>query len=113
MSLDPITAFFNAIPGLAGIVQPFIVDGLAQKYENEFKDRLRDWNTIVAEDDAGKRADSLQSFVLQLISDAGQTAGGVGSNIAVPMDVLAALVNIAAGKIKDDELLANMQFKQQ
>lgn len=106
MALDPITAIANAIADLAGIAKPLIDSHVAQKYENECKERLHEWNALIAENNPAH----INDYVLRIISDAGQIAGGVGENRSVPLDILNALIAIAANKIKDDELLANVQF---
>lgn len=107
MAIDPITSIANAISDLAGIAKPFIDSHIAQKYENECKERMAQWNALIAENNPNH----INAFVLCLIADAGQIAGGVGENKSVPLDILNALIAIACGKIKDDELLANTIYK--
>lgn len=111
MAVDPLTAVANAISGIAGVAQPFIEDYIKQKYENECKERQAKWQDILADPDIHNQPDAIQSYIVRLTSDAGASASGVGTCRSVPLDSLTALVNIACAKIKDDELLANIQFK--
>lgn len=106
MAIDPITAIANAITGLANIAKPFIDDHIAQKYENEEKERLSEWNKLISENNPNH----INTFVLRLINDAGHISSGVGENRSVSLDVINALIAITCGKIKDDQLLANIQF---
>lgn len=106
MALDLPTAIANALAGLAGVAKPYIDASVAQKYENECKERLAQWVSLVS----SNNLTGINAFVLRLISDAGQIAGGLGEDISVPVDVVNALIAIACNKIKNDELLANIQF---
>jgi hypothetical protein len=106
MALDLPTAIANALAGIAGVAKPYIDASVAQKYENECKDRLAQWVTLLTTN----KPDDINAFVLRLVSDAGQVAGGLGEDISVSLDVVNALIAIACNKIKDDELLANIQF---
>ncbi len=104
MALDLPTALVNLAEGLVGIAKPYVDAHVAQKYENECKSRLSQWGALIAENNPTH----INSFVLQLIADGGQTAGGVGADVT--LDIVSALIAIACGKIKDDEMLANIQF---
>lgn len=108
MALDPVTAIANAISSIAGVAQPFIDQAVAQKYENEFTDNIAEINQALANLDPS----TVDALVLRLIGEAGQTIGGVGEIVGISVGKLAAILAIVAGKIKDDHLLANIQFKQ-
>lgn len=108
MALDPVTAIANAISGITGVAQPFIDESIAEKYENEYKSNLSQWNQTFA---AGN-ADAINSLCLQFVGQGGQACGGVGTVIGIQVDIINSLVAICIGKIKDDEIIANIQFKQ-
>lgn len=103
-------ALANATSSLAGVVTPEINDAIAHKYETQFTENITDINNILEANPLVP--DDVNTIVLRLISQSGQTVGGMGEIVGISMGNLAALLNIAAGKIKDDALLANVQFKQ-
>lgn len=109
---DPVTAVANALVGIAGAVTPFINDALAQKYDTQYRQRLSEWSSIVAQADSSVRADSIRAYLDKLFADADTSGGGLGDDISLPLSDFNALINIAAGKIRDDQRLAAIQFKQ-
>ncbi len=108
MALDPITAVANATTGLANIVKPYIDDHLAQKYEEEFKERISEGTKALDSGDPKR----INDYVVRLLSEAGFVAGGdMGENISVPLACLRDFFSISAAKIKGDQRLANLQFE--
>lgn len=107
-AVDPITAIANAISGIAGVAQPFIDQAVAQKYETEFTDNITEINNAITALDPS----TVDTLVLRLIGEAGQTIGGMGEVVGISVGKLAAILAIVAWKIKDDHLLANIQFKE-
>lgn len=111
MALDPVTEIANAVGTALGIGKTLIDDAVEQKYDSEFKERLSNWNNIVADNDPNKRADAMQSYSVRVTSDAGSPAEGVGPIVGTPLDTLTSLFAIAAAKIKQDAILNQMLHK--
>jgi hypothetical protein len=109
---DPITAIANAISQIGAVALPYIEESLAQRYENEERETIQKWNRYQQIQDVRSRADAEWGFLLQLLADAKKTVGGNGTNISVPSDALAALIEVAASKIKQDKIISKIQFKQ-
>lgn len=107
---DPITAIANAISAIGGAVTPYIEEELAQRYEREFRERIKAWNAIQDSPDR-VRPTLVHSHVMQLLDDAGATVGSMGTNVSVPVGVLGALINEVAEGIKKDKILARLSFK--
>lgn len=103
----------TAIGALFGTIKPFVDEHFSQKYENEHKDRIEEFNDILEAEDSDDRAGRLDRFIQRLCDSAGNPGGDVqGRRINIPLSYFQSLVTIASGKIKDDELLARLQFKQ-
>lgn len=111
MAADPITAIANALASAGSAARPFIEEHLAQKHESAHQKRMAEFVGILAVEDVGLRADRLHDFVLRLLAAAGSPARGVGAHVAVPVDVLMALVAEVSEGIKKDANLARVQFK--
>lgn len=110
LTTGTLAALANAVSSITGAVTPEIDDAIAHKYETQYTDNIADINNILEANPIVP--DDINALVLRLLSQGGQTVGGMGEIIGISMGNLAALLNITAGKIKDDALLANVQFKQ-
>lgn len=107
-----IAQLIGGLGDISKLFTPSIENGIQQKFENEFKDRLSDYQNIVSMGDSPDRARAIGAFVAKLCINAGSPTGIVsGQSIEVPLEYFQALVTIAAGKIRDDELLARLSFK--
>lgn len=106
---------FKLIGGLGDIAKlfvPSIEDHVQQQFENELNERLSDYEKIAGLDDSGDRARAIGAFTNKLCVDAGSPPGIVsGQSIEVPLEYFQALIEIAANKIRDDQLLARLSFK--
>lgn len=103
----------NAVGALFGTIKPFVEEHFAQKYENDHKDRLEEFNDIMQGEDSDDRAGRLDRFVERLCVSAGTPAGDIqGKRITIPLSHFRALITIASGKVKDDQMLARLEFKQ-
>lgn len=110
MASDPITAVANALAQAGALAQPWVEDRIRQKHEREHQDRMQEWVSILASPPDG-RADRVHAFVMRVLARAGAPAAGVGANIAVPLDVLNALISELSEGIKKDGLINNLQFR--
>jgi hypothetical protein len=109
--MDPLAIIELLNKGL-DVAQPFINESFQQKTNHEHQERIRDWQALSGHLDDPKSADAIQSFVLQLLTEAGQTVGSVDSRfIRVPLDCFDALVVLASEKIKQDRLLGAIEYK--
>lgn len=103
----------NAIGAFFGTVKPFVEEHFAQKYENEHKDRLQEFSDILDTEDSEDRAGRLDRYIERVCDSAGTPSGDVsGRRINIPLSHFRSLTTIASGKIKDDQMLARLQFKQ-
>jgi hypothetical protein len=105
MAVDFITAIANAIGSMANAAKPIIDEHLAQKYQHENNERIKEWQKIMGIKNTGDRADHLELFIIKLCNDAGETWLHLGGNISVPVDALSALVKIASEKIQANQTL--------
>lgn len=111
MPFDP-SELIGGLGAIAKLFIPSIENSIQQKFETEFKDRLSDYQNIISMDASSDRDNALGAFINRLCIDAGSPAGFVqGESIEVPLAHFQSLVAIAAGKIRDDELLARISFK--
>jgi hypothetical protein len=106
---DPITAVANAISaGLNGAV-PFALDALAQKYNEEHKERIKEFQIIMALPDGPERASRFADFIVQLAEASGQSIVIQGDNdISVPFSVFSFLINCCSDGIRKDTILAQL-----
>lgn len=109
---DPVTAVANAVTESLIAIQPFLEEGLAQKYNREHTQRIEEWVQIVSKPIDGNAANHINTFVSRLLTSAGAPAGGVGTLISVPLDSLTSLINECSESIKKDHMLAKIQFRQ-
>lgn len=109
---DPVTAVANAITQVGIAVQPFLEEGLAQKYNREHTQRIEEWLGLISKPLDGDTATSINSFVSRLLTSAGAPAGGMGTCISVPLDSLTSLISECSESIKKDQMLAKIQFRQ-
>jgi hypothetical protein len=107
---DPITAIFGAVGEGIKLAGGFIEEARAQRYEEEHKDRLKEWRSINALPDRA-REQLTHVYVMRLLDEAGATVGSMGDNISVPVGVLHALINEVSEGIKKDKILNRLQFK--
>lgn len=105
MAFDFVTAIANAIGSVANAAKPIIDEHLAQKYEHEHKERIKEWQNILSVKDMRHRADLLELFAVKLCNDAGEAWTHLGDNISVPLDALNALIKIASEKIQAEQTL--------
>lgn len=106
-------AIGNAITSVSDIIKPYEDEHFAQLYDKEHTDRMGQYGEILAETDNTTRANELNDFILHLLSSAGATPGGVsGTSIEVPLDAFNELVQQVSLKIKEDSMLAKIQFKE-
>lgn len=103
-----IAAISNALAGIAGAVTPVIDDAIAQKYEKAYQNNIAEINQALT----SRNPDAIDSVVMRLLSEGGQTIGGMGEIVGIRMDKLSALLAALATEVKDKHLLANIQFKQ-
>ena len=108
---DPVTAIANALAAAGSALQPILSDHFAQKYESEHQKRMAEVLAILAMPDSPARADRLSAFVLRLLGSAGSPTGGVAGVVAVPLDVVLALVGECSEGIKKDAMLARVRFE--
>lgn len=108
LTTGTLAAFLNAISGLTGVAIPLVDDAVAQKYETQLTNSIKEWNNLVA----NWNPDNVNTFVMQLIGDAGQTIGSMGDNKSVPLGVVSALVTIAIEEVFKSHVLAAMLAKQ-
>ena len=111
MAAEPITAVANALERAGQLVQPFINEAIAQKHNEAFANRIREYSRVCAIADPRGRADALNGFVLRLLADNGKACRGVGEYISVPVDVLDTFIEITGESIRDKALMASMEFK--
>lgn len=106
---------FKILGGLGDIAKlfvPSIENDVQQKFENELKERLADFQQVVSISDSSDRARGIGTFVNKLCIDAGSPVGLVSNqSIEVPLEYFESLVIIGAQKIRDDQLLARLSFK--
>lgn len=108
-----LTGIGTAVGALFGTIKPFVDEHFSQKYDNEHKDRLQEFSDILDAEDSDDRAGRLDRYIERLCDSAGTPSGDVsGKRLNIPLSHFRALATIASGKIKDDQLLARLQFKQ-
>lgn len=109
---DPITSIGNALTGFFGTIQPVIDEHYAQKYENEHRDRMVEFEGILSQPDSEDRADHLARFVERMCIAAGTPTGDLsGGQIRIPLSHFRTLVILASENIRDDRRIARLQFK--
>lgn len=112
MGADPITAVGNALAGLFGVIKPSIDEHYAQKYDDAHKDRMREWQDLVALSNPDDRASRIGSFVTGMLDDAGTPVGQFsGTLVQVPVEILNALIQNTSESIRDEQRLARITFK--
>lgn len=108
-----LTGITSAVGAFFGTIKPFVEEHFSQKYENEHKDRLEEFHDIMDMQDGEDRAGRIDRFVERLCDSAGTPSGDVsGNRINIPLSHFSSLITIASGKVKDDQMLARIQFKQ-
>lgn len=105
-----LAALANAVSGLSGAVTPIIDDAVSQKYDTEFKENITEINKALEASTLDPT--TIDALCLRLLSDCGQTVGGMGEVVGISVGNLAALFNVCASEIKNMALLANVTFKQ-
>ena len=114
MALDLPTAILNLLTKAGEVAQPFIDESFSQKYENEHRDRIQEFNKIMGIENDLDRSHELSDFMLRLISKSGATVGSVDTRtIRVPLDYFTALISECSEGVKKDSLLNKIQFKKQ
>lgn len=108
---DPITGVANAVTTvIGGLVTPFVEKHLAQEYLNEHLETIKLWNNAQAIDEPRARADASWAVLMRLLNSCGSTAIGAGTNVSVPSDVLAALVERTSKSLMDEKLVQRFQY---
>lgn len=106
---------FKILGGLGDIAKlftPSIESHVQQQFEDELKERLAEYQMLAGLVDNPDRARAIGVFTGKLCVDAGSPPGFVsGQSIEVPLEYFQALIEIAANKIRDDQLLARLSFK--
>jgi len=112
MAIDLPTSVANLLTKIGEVAQPFIDEAFAQKYDNQHRERIEEFNKIMSISNDLDRSYELADFMLRLVSKSGATIRGVDStSIEVPLDYFTALVSEVSEGIKKDQLLNKIQIK--
>lgn len=108
----------RAISSVFEFGKPILDRALAQKSNEDHKSRLEEWNRlelliISAKDDYERAvaANRVDTFVKRLCLQAGSPIGGVGRNVAIPMDALRTFIAQTSESIMETEKLNAMEYK--
>lgn len=109
---DPVTAIAGAVEAFFGTVKPVVEEHYAQKYEEEHKQRIREYQNVMSLPDGDVRAGSIGTFVRGLCDSAGTPTGSLsGELISIPVEYLQAFVVNTSESIRDEQRLARLTFK--
>lgn len=110
-AIEMVTAVARALETGGHLLEPFVERSFAQQYEKEHQTRIKEWGSILGDQNISSRADRMHVFVTSLLQHTGQATGGMGTCISVPVDVLNALVTTLSENIKNEALLERVQFR--
>lgn len=110
MILEIIDSVAKAFGKGADLAKPYIEEHFAQELENEYNERSDAWSNAQAIKDPIDRAYAEWPVLMRVLGAAGKTAGGVGTNVSIPSDTLAAFYEIANAHARDRKLLARFQY---
>lgn len=112
MAADPITAVASALNGFFGLIKPVVDESFSQKYNEQHKQRMVDFQEIMEQPDDAERGALIGSFVRRLLDEAGTPPGSVsGNSIEVPVEYFQSLVIELSQSIKSEQLLGRLTFK--
>ena len=112
---DPVTAVATAVSSVADLIRPMVEEHLAQKYDNEHRERVIEWQNALADANFVTRADRMWELLHRMLLDAGYPPAptwGTGANVSVPAALLHALALATMAKVRDDKYIARMIQKQ-
>jgi hypothetical protein len=118
--LSLIGDLIGVISKALGIAKPLVRENQAQEYEEQFIDRISEWQRISRLSDKDERADLMYNFVKQLCVDSGRpptprlsrdneeaVSGSSEPSLSVPFSLLHCLVIGQAELIKMNKLMAS------
>jgi hypothetical protein len=103
--VNPFTALLDVLGSALKFGKPILDRHLATSNEKREKEDIGEWTEVLATSE-DKRADRIHSFVTGLLIDCGETPGGLGENVSVPVGYLSALVEVAIKKKRQDREIA-------
>lgn len=112
--LPLVDGLLRAFAGAASLLKPVVDEHFAQKSDNEYTERIKRWQELVNQTDSPERAGGIESFLDQLLIDAGTPVRRfqVGDQLVrIPVQYLNALIQNTAENIRDTRKLAAIQFK--
>lgn len=105
MILELITAVSKAL----GLADKLVGENLAQKYDNEEKARVNEYQDILEINDPEDKRNQLGGFTMRLCRYTGTPTGRLsGTSIEVPVECFDALIRIAIENEKQDKMLSSM-----
>lgn len=99
----------SAVSKALGITDKLVSENLAQKYDNEEKKRVEEYQNILELDDPEDKRNQLGAYVMRLCIYTGTPIGRLsGTSIEVPVECFDALIRIAIENEKQDKMLSSM-----
>ena len=104
-----ILELISAVSSALKITNKLVDENLAQKYDNEEKKRVEEYQNILELADAEDKRHKLGAFVMRLCINTGTPTGRLsGTSIEVPVECFDALIRIAIENEKQDKMLSSM-----
>lgn len=104
-----IGALLKAVSHALGITESLVNENLAQKYDDDEKKLVREYQDILHINDPEDKRNKLGSFALRLCVNAGTPTGKLsGASIEVPLECFDALIRIAIENDKQDKMLSSL-----